>query len=98
VRVVAYSICRRCASVYPERRRCPACDGDAAAALAIANASAHAIEQAPAAPGLRRRRAIPAIVLFALVLALGATVAAIAAPGRGGDGASAPGGSAQVGQ
>jgi hypothetical protein len=78
----AYSICRRCAAVFPDGRRCPACDGDEIAARAIAAATAHAIEQAPAGP-LRRRSsaALAAAGLFALILALGAAVAAIAAPG-----------------
>ena len=98
----AYSICRRCASVYPHGRKCPACDGDEVAARAIAAATAHAIEQAPPAQPVRRSTAMFAAAgLFALILALGAAVAAIAAPGS--DAVPAPssisapgGGAAQV--
>lgn len=39
-----YSICRRCAAVFPEGRRCPACDGDHEAARAVAAATAVAVE------------------------------------------------------
>jgi hypothetical protein len=39
-----YSICRRCAAVYPEGRRCPACDQDAESARVVAAATAHAVE------------------------------------------------------
>lgn len=95
----AYSICRRCASVYPEGRRCPACDGDEIAARAIAAATAHAIEQAP--PGRMTRRssaALAAAGLFALILALGAAVAAIAAPGSDAKPASGSGSASQVHQ
>jgi hypothetical protein len=42
----AYSICRRCASVYPEGRRCPSCDGDAQAAREVAAATTFAVEAA----------------------------------------------------
>jgi len=95
VQTRAYSICRRCAAVYPEGRRCPACDGDEIAARAIAAATAHAIEQAPAPMRRRSSAALAAAGLFALILALGATVAAIAAPG--GDAAPAAPGSASGG-
>lgn len=96
----AYSICRTCAAVYPAGRRCPRCDGDEVAAQAIAVAHAHAIEQAAPTPGARRHGAtIAAVALFALVLALGATVAAIAAtPDGAPPGPSGSGGSAQVHQ
>ena len=40
----AYSICRRCCSVYPEGRRCPSCDKDTEAARTIAEATTHAVE------------------------------------------------------
>ncbi len=39
-----YSICRRCAAVYPDGRRCPTCEGDAEAARQVAEATAHAVE------------------------------------------------------
>jgi hypothetical protein len=42
----AYSICRRCASVYPEGRRCPACENDHEAGREVAAASTHAVEVA----------------------------------------------------
>ncbi len=93
----AYSICRRCASVYPDGRRCPACDGDEVAARAIAAATAHAIEQAPPAPVRRSSATFAVAGLLALILALGATVAAIASPGNDvgpASPSSAPGGSA----
>lgn len=41
-----YSICRKCAAVYPHGRRCPCCDGDAEAARAVAEARAVAVEAA----------------------------------------------------
>ena len=62
-------------------RRCPACDGDEVAARAIAAATAHAVEQMPAPPKRRSSAAIGAAAVIALVLALGATVVAIASPG-----------------
>lgn len=40
----SYSICRRCAAVYPDGRRCPTCDGDHEAARAVEAATAHAVE------------------------------------------------------
>ena len=83
----AYSICRRCAAVYPDGRRCPVCDGDHDAARAVAAATAHAIEAAPdRRPVLRTRPTalIAVTVLLGLVLALGvAAAAAIATPGAG---------------
>lgn len=42
----SYSICRRCAAVYPHGRSCPACDGDHEAARVVAEASSHAVEAA----------------------------------------------------
>jgi len=39
-----YSICRRCAAVYPEGRRCPSCHQDTESARVVAAASAHAVE------------------------------------------------------
>lgn len=42
----SYSICRRCAAVYPHGRKCPACDADHEAARAVAAATAHAVEAA----------------------------------------------------
>jgi len=41
-----YSICRRCASPYPEGRRCPACEQDAEAAQQVLAATMHAVEAA----------------------------------------------------
>jgi hypothetical protein len=41
-----YSICRRCAAIYPQGRRCPDCDGDLEAARSVAAATAHAVEAA----------------------------------------------------
>jgi len=41
-----YSICRRCAAVFPEGRRCPTCDNDHEAARVVADATAHAVEAA----------------------------------------------------
>jgi hypothetical protein len=101
VKTRAYSICRRCASVYPEGRKCPACDGDDVAARAIAAATAHAIEQGPPAPPAKRSTAMLAAAgLLALILALGATVAAIASPGSDAApaAASGSGGAPQVHQ
>ncbi|MCA9677848.1 MAG: hypothetical protein H6709_19110 [Kofleriaceae bacterium] len=40
----AYSICRQCAAVYPEARRCPVCHGDAEAAREVASAITSAVE------------------------------------------------------
>ncbi len=40
----AYSICRRCTSVYPAERRCPACENDHEARREVAAATAHAVE------------------------------------------------------
>lgn len=76
----AYSICRRCAAVFPDGRRCPVCDGDLEAARAVAVATAHAIEAAPARRVLRRARpvgVIAAAVLLGLVVALGVAAAAV---------------------
>jgi hypothetical protein len=85
VQTRAYSICRRCAAVFPDGRRCPICDGDRDAARAVAAATAHAIEAAPdRRPVLRARPTalIAVTVLLGLVLALGvAAAAAIATPG-----------------
>ena len=39
-----YSICRRCAAVFPEGRRCPGCENDTEAARVVAAATAHAVE------------------------------------------------------
>jgi hypothetical protein len=81
VQTRAYSICRKCAAVFPDGRRCPRCDGDQVAARAIAEATAHAIEQAAPTPSPRRNQAtIAAAAMLALILALGAAVAAIASP------------------
>lgn len=41
-----YSICRKCAAVYPQGRRCPSCDGDVEAARAVAAQTAVAVEAA----------------------------------------------------
>ena len=80
----AYSICRRCAAVFPDGRRCPLCDGDRDAARAVAAATTHAIEAAPDRRPLRRGRstvAFAAAILLGLVVALGIAAAA-AAGGR----------------
>ena len=39
-----YSICRRCAAVFPEGRRCPVCENDTEAARVVAAATAFAVE------------------------------------------------------
>jgi hypothetical protein len=97
VQTRAYSICRTCAAVYPEGRRCPRCDGDEVAARAIAQASAHAIEQAAPTPGARRRGVtIAAAAMLALILALGAAAIAIAGTSDEGAPRSGAGGAAQV--
>ncbi len=99
MRTRAYSICRTCAAVYPEGRRCPRCDGDEVAARAIAQATAHAIEQAAPVPGARRRGVtIAAAAMLALLLALGAAAIAIAGTRDEGPPRSGPGSAAQVHQ
>jgi hypothetical protein len=63
----AYSICRRCAAVYPEGRRCPACDGDVEAGRAVHAATMHALE----ATQMARRRMLSggALVVTSIVTA-----------------------------
>ena len=78
MRTRVYSICRRCARVFPAERKCPACDGDVVAAREIAEARAHAIEQLAQPPRRRSSPAVALAALTALVIALGAAVAAIA--------------------
>lgn len=74
--LVAYSICRQCAAVFPSERRCPTCAGDQAAAEAIAQAvAACAAEPVPfarftARPSRRRWLAATAAI-GALLLGLG---------------------------
>ena len=43
--MVAYSICRRCAAVFPAERRCPGCDGDQGSAEAVAAAIVEALSE-----------------------------------------------------
>ncbi|MBK9036265.1 MAG: hypothetical protein IPL61_34310 [Myxococcales bacterium] len=72
--VVAYSICRRCAAVFPATRRCPTCDGDREAAAAIAAATAYAIEptlMGRIAPPRRRRLLAPLLAVSAAMLCVG---------------------------
>ena len=75
--LVAYSICRACAAVYPAERQCPACAGDQVAAQAIAAATA-ACAAEPALfprfvprPRARTRVIAAAAALGALLLGLG---------------------------
>lgn len=71
--LVAYAICRRCAGVFPASHRCPACDGDRAAAAALAAATACAVEpmQRVAARPPRRRLLASVIAVSAVMLGLG---------------------------
>ena len=72
--VVAYSICRRCAAVFPAERRCPGCDGDQGSAEAVAAAIAHASEPVRDqwAPPRRRRRVLaPLLAISAIMLGIG---------------------------
>lgn len=62
----AYSICRRCASVYPEGRRCPACENDHEAGREVAAASAHAVEVGRGG-GRPRGRPGPALLVAGVV-------------------------------
>jgi hypothetical protein len=74
MRTRAYSICRRCAAVYPEGRRCPTCEGDVEAAHAVAAATAHAVEAARAAPVRPMRSGallVVGVVAFSLLAGLG---------------------------
>jgi hypothetical protein len=74
MRTRAYSICRRCAAVYPDGRRCPTCEGDAVAAQVVAEASAHAVEVARAAPVKPMRSGalvVVGVVAFSLLAGLG---------------------------
>jgi hypothetical protein len=86
--------------VFPQGRRCPACDGDEVAAQVIAAATASAIEQAPPPRPHRRGALMATAAVIAFVLALGATVAAIASPGGATPASPSPasgsGGAAQV--
>jgi hypothetical protein len=75
--LVAYSICRACAAVYPAERQCPTCAGDQVAAQAIAAATA-ACAAEPAMfpsfvprPRARTRVIAAAAALGALLLGLG---------------------------
>lgn len=78
---VAYSICRQCAAVYHAGRRCPRCDGDVAAAAAIAAATAHALEPVGLDRGRRPRPPrsprllMPLLGVTALMLGLGVGLA-----------------------
>ncbi len=71
--VVAYSICRRCAAVFPAERRCPGCDGDQGSAEAVAAAIAHASDPVRDqwAPPRRRRVLGPVLAVSAIMLSLG---------------------------
>lgn len=71
--IVAYSICRRCAAVFPAERRCPTCDGDTHAAEVIAAATATAVEplRTRLARPPRRRLMAPVVAVSAVMLALG---------------------------
>ena len=79
--LVAYAICRQCASVFPTGRRCPRCDNDAAAAAAIAAATAHAMEPAAQLRAKRempmrpQRVLMPLVGVTALMLGLGVGLA-----------------------
>lgn len=74
MRTRCYSICRRCAAVYPEGRRCPTCDGDTVAAQAVADATSVAVEAARQAV-IKPRRAgallVTGVVAVSLVAGLG---------------------------
>lgn len=70
----AYSICRRCASVYPADRRCPSCDGDTDAAAAVAAATTFAVEAAHQARTRPHRSGaifVTGVVALSLVAGLG---------------------------
>lgn len=70
----AYSICRKCAAVYPEGRRCPACDGDTVAAQEVAAATTCAVEAAHLArthPHRTGALLITGVVAVSLVAGLG---------------------------
>lgn len=74
--LVAYSICRACAAVYPAERQCPACAGDQVAAQAIAAATAACAAEPALFPRFvprprARTRVIAAAALGALLLGLG---------------------------
>lgn len=74
-RLVAYSICRQCTSVFPATLRCPSCDGDRAAAAFVAAATASAVEPlrstyATTAPR-RRRLLAPLVAVSAIMLSIG---------------------------
>ena len=80
--MTAYAICRQCAAVFHAGRRCPRCDGDAAAAEAIAAATAHAMEpaviaklRARGAPPRPPRVLVPLVGVTALMLGLGVGLA-----------------------
>ena len=69
-----YSICRRCAAVYPEGRRCPACEGDVEAARQVAEATAHAVEVAPPKPSrasLQQTLFVTSVVAVSLAAGFG---------------------------
>jgi hypothetical protein len=70
----AYSICRRCAAVFPEGRRCPACEGDTVAAQEVAAATTYAVEAAQQArthPHRTGALLITGVVAVSLVAGLG---------------------------
>ncbi|MBL8622700.1 MAG: hypothetical protein JNK64_15400 [Myxococcales bacterium] len=71
--VVAYSICRQCAAVFPAERRCPGCDGDQGSAEAVAAAIAHASEPVRDqwVPPRRRRLLGPLLAVSAIMLGVG---------------------------
>lgn len=68
-----YSICRRCAAVFPEGRRCPACENDAQAAHEVAQATTFAVEAARMARTRPRTGAlfVTGVVFVSLVAGLG---------------------------
>jgi len=74
MRTRCYSICRTCASVYPDGRRCPSCEGDEEAAKLVAEASAHAVEAAPdprRRPSVRGALVVTSVVAVSLVACFG---------------------------
>lgn len=74
MRTRAYSICRKCAAVYPEGRRCPTCEGDAEAAREVADATAHAVEYTPPQrrrPTLHATLVVSSVVAVSLIAGLG---------------------------
>ena len=78
MRTRAYSICRTCASVYPDGMRCPSCHGDVAAARVVEDAIAVAVEArvAPVKPMRGGALVVVGVVAVSLIAGLGMLVLA----------------------